>query len=92
MSVLSFSTSENRLRLAVRSLRWTTITVAVVATVLLLDPVAAMPSVLPPTLVVIPPVLAPILVLSELGCCRICTSVAIQRKSKLAQAEDENES
>jgi len=92
MSVLSFSTSENRLRLAVRSLRWTTITVAVVATVLLLDPVAAMPSVSPPTLVVIPPVLAPILVLSKLGCCRICTSVAIQRKSKLAQAEDENES
>ncbi len=96
MSVLSFSTSENRLRLAVRSLRWTTIAVPVVttvsATVLLLHPVAAMPSVSPPTLVVIPPVLAPILVLSELGCCRICTSVAIQRKSKLAQAEDENES
>jgi hypothetical protein len=57
-----------------------------------LHPVAAMLSVPPPVLIVIPPVLASILVLSDLGRCSIWTSVGIQRKSKLAQAEDENES
>ncbi len=53
-----------------------------------------MPSVPPPpTLVAIPPVLTPVLILlSERGCCSNCTSVGIQRKSKLAQAEHENES
>jgi hypothetical protein len=99
MSVLWFSTSESRLWLGVRSLGGATIVpvVAIVVTtvspiVLLLRPVAAMLSVPPPVLVVIPPVLASILVLSDLGCCCIWTSVGIQRKSKLAQAEDENES
>jgi hypothetical protein len=98
MSVLWFSTSESRLWLAVRSLGGATIVpvVAIVVTtvspiILLLRPVAAMLSVPPPVLVVIPPVLAPILVLSDLGCCSICTSVGVQRQSKLAQAEDENE-
>src|SRR5437870_311428 len=89
MRVLSLSMPENRLWLAVRSLGRMTITVLVVApvfaTVVPLHPVTTMPSVPPPPiLVATPPVLTPILILlSE----RNCTSVGIQRNSKLAQAE-----
>jgi hypothetical protein len=97
MSVLDVR--KYRLRIAVRSLLRATI-VPIVATVVTtvsaivvsLHPVAAMPSVPPPVLIVIPPVLASILVLSDLGCCSICKSVGVQRKSKLAQAENKNES
>jgi hypothetical protein len=97
MSVLSLSTPENRLWLAVRSLGRRTITVSVATvfpTVVPLHPVTAMPSVPPPAiLVATPAVLTPILILlSERGCCSNCTSVGIQRKSKFAQAEHENES
>ena len=74
-----------------------TVAVPVVATVfrtvLPLHPVAPMPSMPPPTLVAILPVLTPVLIiLSECGCCSNCMSVGIQRESKLAQAEHEDES
>lgn len=96
MSVLSLSTPENRLWLAVRSLGRRTITVSVATvfpTVVPLHQVTAMPSVPPPAiLVATPAVLTPILILlSERGCSN-CTSVGIQGKSKFAQAEHENES
>jgi hypothetical protein len=61
--------------------------------VLHLHPVAAMSSVAPPALIVIPPFIAAgLIVLSERGRCTNCANVVIQRKGKLAQAEHKNES